>query len=139
MAEDFVPMTLKEVQNRPVKLKGVKLTQTMQVRRISDDRIMTINIKHFNDSVYEDVPKGKEKAALAQSAAEDDSAKNAARAAELAVVAAERVTPFNKRELSEMSREALTKVPEWSRIPARKRDKAKDKDAMIDLVIGARK
>ncbi len=132
--------TLSDIQNRKVPLKGSKRTQTMRVRIKGPNGVPAIiNVKDYNEDLHDELkPEDASTADVAEETAVELENRKAVEAAK-ATARAKKVTPFTRAELTDMSAEALRKVPEWSKIPASKRNKLKDKEHMVDAIINARK
>jgi len=128
---------LEDIQNRRQKLKGVKKTPTMLVRRIADNVECLIDSVAYNSTMYEKLTAGEVVAVRSREEREAEQA--AAKQAELD--ARENVinSPYSRDELAVMDKEALHELPEWKRAPqGRKRNCQDDKDEQIKLILAMR-
>lgn len=129
--------TLASIQNRKVKLTGNKRLPTMNVRRIADDRIVLINIGMFDSILYAKIEKGADTTEQ-QSDADRLAAQVAARAHMAKILQEQSAHKYGKTDMAKMKVEALKEFPEWSRIPEGKRDKTRNKEQVIDLILAHR-
>ena len=131
--------TLVDIQNRNVKLTGNKLLPTLKVRRKADNRVVIINVAMFDDVLYEELGKGEDASTVKEQSAADRLAEQNAAQERMAAVAEENAAhKYGKTEMATMKVEAIKKLAEWQRIPAASRDKARTKQAVIDLIFSHR-
>lgn len=136
--EEDTVLTLADVQNRKVPLKGIKRIPTMQVRRIRDGHTMIIGIGDFDETIHEKVDGGEAQAKKAQSAADDEARRREAARREQEIADEQKVTPYTKDQLGKMTVEALKMLPEYKSASASRRDKAKNKADIIALILQQR-
>lgn len=127
---------LEDIQNRPMKLKGIRKTPTLRVKRVADGAVCVIDAISMDSTRYTKLTDGENAdAELAEVTAVD---KAAALAAERAASAPQN-SPYSRDQLATMSREGLEELPEWKRAPQGRKRAITDKGDMISLILAMRK
>ncbi len=126
---------LSDIQNRVVTLKGNKRVSTTRVKFIANGAVGIISLKNFDKHLHEELPEDERSTAEVESETKRTLEQKAADKRNAEIEAAKKVTPFNKRELSEMTIEALKMLPEWNAIPASMRARLQNKEDVINALI----
>lgn len=124
--------TLSDIQNRRVRLAGWKNSATIRVRRKIDGKELVINLTKYDDQLHDEIEEGAPAPVKTpeQLAAEQEAARKHLEAQQQ-YAAAESIT---RDEMATMSIAALKKLPQWKRLGANVRDKAKTKEEIINAL-----
>ena len=133
---DIKILTLQDIQNRRVTIKGVRKYEMCKVKRVRDGATQLIRVSNFDPTIHTRLDTGE--ALLEQDEATRRLQAAEARKQEAVAAAAKAVSKYTKAELAIMSFDALKELSEWKALSASRRSKAVTKEQAITLILDHR-